>query len=275
MALSQPNGVTVLVLPAPVQHRHAPDEILAAFRLFDPDNSGCIPVREFRDAMSRLAGLPDAEIDDIVAEALLVSRAEAAKRSEQREAKEARKAARRAARAAAAASPVASSAPGHAHALAAGAGVGGSGAPTQAGAGLGGLPLLVPVPAIKSPLESPCMPGELVVATARQAAEKAIHGDSFAVSGDGSRPGDGDSCRVAELYAAAAASGQEPAPPLGYSGGAGPGCTDIEEGAGNAGSGAGIAGDPAAAAAPGPAVASSAEEAVIYYETFMRALFSY
>jgi len=56
------------------QHKHSEEEVLDAFRLFDPEGTGTVPVSVFRDAMQHLAGLGDAELDSMIEEAVAISR---------------------------------------------------------------------------------------------------------------------------------------------------------------------------------------------------------
>ena len=80
------------------QHKHNPEEVLEAFRIFDPEGTGAIRVDVFRGAMEHLAGFTAAELDDLIAEAREISRAEAARRRELSAARDLRRAARRAGR---------------------------------------------------------------------------------------------------------------------------------------------------------------------------------
>jgi Ca2+-binding EF-hand superfamily protein len=87
-----------VLLAIRAQHRHSPEEVIDAFRLFDPERSGAVPVSVFREAMQHLAGITDAELDDLVQEALAISRQEANRRRDLEAARAAKVAARQARR---------------------------------------------------------------------------------------------------------------------------------------------------------------------------------
>jgi len=119
-----------VLLAIRAQHRHSPEEVIDAFRLFDPERSGAVPVSVFREAMQHLAGITDAELDDLVQEALAISRQEANRRRDLEAARAAKVAARQARRrtrmAATALAPAGAASPSKAPAPRAG-GVGGDG----------------------------------------------------------------------------------------------------------------------------------------------------
>jgi hypothetical protein len=133
-------------IPAPrgLQHKHSEEEVLDAFRLFDPEGTGTVPVSVFRDAMQHLAGLGDAELDTMIEEAVAISRQEAARRAELDAARAAKRQAKRAdrragrdssPRPAAAAPPPAAGGAGGGEAVAVAVAAGGAGAIASGGAG--------------------------------------------------------------------------------------------------------------------------------------------
>lgn len=77
------------------QHSQSEPEILAAFRMFDTDGSGTIPVKLFRSAMVQLCGLSDEEVDAMVVEAREVTRQHVARQRDVDNAKVARRELRR------------------------------------------------------------------------------------------------------------------------------------------------------------------------------------
>jgi hypothetical protein len=109
-------------------HKYSADEIVDAFRVFDPDGTGMVRVSVFREAFSHLSGgagpagvtspsgsggsgpsgssnvkgVEDKgwDVEELIREALAISRDEAARRKELQEARDARRFARRKARAA-------------------------------------------------------------------------------------------------------------------------------------------------------------------------------
>lgn len=78
------------------QHKHVEEDVLEAFRLFDPEGTGAVPASLFRGAMSHLAGMSDDELDSLMAEARAISRQEEVRRLELHDARVQRRLARKA-----------------------------------------------------------------------------------------------------------------------------------------------------------------------------------
>lgn len=92
-----------LVLALRTRHLHSIGDVVEAFRIFDPDNSGEITSAAFRDAMTQLTAAEDAaDVEELLAEAEKISAAEDDRRKELKLARAAARAARAAALAAAA-----------------------------------------------------------------------------------------------------------------------------------------------------------------------------
>jgi calmodulin len=77
------------------QHPQSEDEILEAFRMFDTEGKGTIPVAVFRQAMVQLCGLSNEEVDAMVVEAREVTRQHVARQRDIEIAKQERRALRR------------------------------------------------------------------------------------------------------------------------------------------------------------------------------------
>lgn len=92
-----------LVLALRTRHLHTIEDVIAAFRVFDPDGTGTVSAAAFKDAMTQLTAAEDAaDVEALMAEAAKISAAEDDRRKELKAAR----VAARAARAAAAASRV-------------------------------------------------------------------------------------------------------------------------------------------------------------------------